>query len=311
MKYCDICPNHCSLEGTGICGRNTKIDKNIVESTGIAIDPIEKKPLYHFMPGSETLSIGGLGCNLKCLNCQNYSIAQPNNPKLVKTMNYTPKSLVEIALNNNLRSISWTYNEASIYPEWIINTAKIAQENNIKTILVTNGYTSQDTLNNLVSYVDAVNVDLKSMDEKFYRNVCSGRLKDVLNSIKFYYEHNVHLEITTLLIEGYNTNSVIDVVNTVKNIDYNIPLHFSAFYPQFKLMDVPPTSEKVIFDACQLALNNGLTNVYAGNTYPSEYDDTYCKNCNEILIERVNYYVKNNIKEGKCPSCKNNVDVLM
>lgn len=306
MKRCTVCPNNCLIEHS-VCGRKNNINENLVETTAVAIDPIEKKPLYHFMPGSKTLSIGTLGCNLKCLNCQNHTIAQPRNPEHVRTETFSSNELVEIALNNNLKSISWTYNEPTIYPEWIVNTAKIAQEHDIKTILVTNGYTSYETLKNLVKYVDAVNVDLKSMDDAFYKNVCSGHLKPVLDSIKFYYENNIHLEVTTLLIPEYNTNSVKDVVKTIEDIDINIPLHFSAFYPQYKLSNIRPTDEEIIFDACNYALEHGLNYVYAGNTYSSEYDNTYCNYCHEILIERDGYHIKNNIVNEKCPNCKKKI----
>lgn len=306
MKTCTICPNNCLIDSS-ICGRNNNLDENLVETTVIAIDPIEKKPLYHFMPGSKTLSIGTLGCNLKCLNCQNHTIAQPENPKDVDIRKYAPEDIVQMALDNNLKSISWTYNEPSIYPEWIINTAKIAKQHDIKTILVTNGYTSQETLEKLVKYVDAVNVDLKSMEEEFYTKICSGHLKPVLNSIKFYHEKNVHVEVTTLIIPKYNMDTVPDIIELINKIDIDIPLHFSAFYPQYKLSDLPPTNEDIIFDACFFASQYDLNYVYAGNTSNSNYDNTYCKNCDELLIERDNYSITNYIKKDKCPACKKEV----
>ncbi len=315
MNKCQICPNNCSLDNRTICGRNSEIDENVVETTAIAVDPIEKKPLYHFMPNTKTLSIGTLGCNLKCLNCQNHSIAQPTNPYLVPVQKVTPESIVNTAVDNNLQSISWTYNEPTIYPEWIINTAKIAGEYDIKTILVSNGYTSQKTLNNLIKYVDAVNVDLKSSDEKFYREVCSGRIEPVLNSIKTYFENEVHTEVTTLLIPGYNDdlNSINNIINFIKSLSDRIVLHFSAFYPHFKLMHVPPTPEESIMNACDIAKNNGLKYVYPGNTYPSLQDNTYCEFCNEILIKREYYEVNNFItSDKKCPNCGKDIkDIIL
>lgn len=306
MKRCNICPNNCLIEKS-ICGRKPDLDENIIETTAVAIDPIEKKPLYNYMPGSKTLSIGTLGCNLKCLNCQNHSIAQPANPSKVRTTNYTPEEIVQLALDKNLESISWTYNEPTIHPEWIINTAKIAQKHDIKTILVTNGYTSEETLKKLVKYVDAVNVDLKSMEEIFYNKVCSGHLKPVLNSIKFYHDNNVHLEVTTLLIDEYNTESVPTVIETILKLDKDIPLHFTAFYPHYKLSSLPPTPEDLIFDACFFAQGFDLNYVYAGNTPHSVYDNTYCKFCDEILIERKNYDINNRIKKDTCPNCEKKV----
>ena len=306
MNRCQICPNNCILERNTICGRKPDINENVVETTAIAVDPIEKKPLYHFLPGSKTLSIGTLGCNLKCLNCQNHSIAQPTNPLSVPTKKVTPESIVNVAVENNLESISWTYNEPTIYPEWIINTAKIAQDYNIKTILVSNGYTSQKTLDDLINYVDAVNIDLKSSDDTFYREVCSGKIEPVLNSIRTYYENQIHTEVTTLVIPGYNDDlsSINNVVEIIKCISKKIVLHFSAFYPQFKLMNVPPTPDETVINACDIAKNNGLKYVYPGNTYPSLDDNTYCENCNEILIKREYYEVINNItSDKKCPNC--------
>ncbi len=307
MKRCTICPNNCLIDNA-ICGRKPNFDENIVETTVIAIDPIEKKPLYHFLPGTKTLSIGTLGCNLKCLNCQNHSIAQPENPDKVETKNYTPEEIVKLALDNNIKSISWTYNEPTIHPEWIINTAKIAQQHNIKTILVTNGYTSQETLEKLKKYVDAVNVDLKSPEELFYEKVCLGHLEPVLNSINFYLNNKIHLEITTLLITDLNSDSVPEVVETIKELDTNIPIHFSAFYPQHKLSTLPPTDPDLIYDACFFATGFDLKYVYSGNVPHSNYDNTYCKFCDDLLIEREGYSVKNYIENGKCTKCENMIN---
>lgn len=306
MNRCQICPNNCLLNKKSICGRSLEINENIVQTTGIAIDPIEKKPLYHYLPGSETLSIGTLGCNLKCLNCQNHRIAQPEYPSLVPINKVTPESIVNTALDNNLESISWTYNEPTIYPEWIINTAKIAQETDIKTILVSNGYTSQKTLNELIPYVDAVNIDLKSSTDDFYVRVCGGKIEPVLNSIRYYFENGVHTEVTNLLIPDYNDDeeSVKGIVNFIKSLSNEIVLHFSAFYPQFKLMHLSPTSEESVMNACRIAKNYGMENVYPENTHSSLEDNTYCSNCGKLLIEREYYEVKNYINStNRCPGC--------
>lgn len=309
MKRCDICPNNCIVGENTVCGRSSSLDENVVETTALAIDPVEKKPLYHYRPGSETLSVGTLGCNLKCLNCQNHSIAQPENPSLVAIRRITPESIVNLAVDNDLNSISWTYNEASIHPEWIINTAKTAQQYDIETVLVTNGYTSQSTLESLVDYVDAVNVDLKSLSEDFYLKVCSGRLEPVLNSIEYYYDNGVHTEITTLLIPGYNdgVESIQDVCDFVYALSDSVVLHFSAFYPQYKLSHLSPTKDDTVFKACDIAKETGLKYVYPGNTHPSSLDNTYCEYCGEVLIERDYYNVENKIKGDRCPHCGNNI----
>ena len=304
MKHCNICPNHCSLEGRSICGRKNYIDENIIETTGIAVDPIEKKPLYHFMPGSETLSVGGLGCNLKCLNCQNHEIAQPINPESVPLNQVTPEKIVEIALESNLPSISWTYNEPTIHPEWIVKTAGIAQEYDLRTILVTNGYTSQNTLEKLVNYVDAVNVDLKSFNDNFYVEVCKGRVDDVKNSIEYYYDNGIHIEVTNLLIPGYNDSEdeICSVCDYVLGISRYMVLHFSAFVPRFRLSHLPFTKESAVFNACTVGRKRGLKYVFPGNTYPSEMDNTVCE-CGQILIERKLNNTVYITDENKCPSC--------
>lgn len=311
MMKCNICSHYC--RNNSLCGQTPlEDDENIIKSTGIAVDPMEKKPLYHFLPGSKTLSVGTLGCNFKCLNCQNHEIAQPvmNPYPFIKTV--SPEQIVQNALKQNLKSISWTYNEASIHPKWIIKTAQLARNYDIKTVLVTNAYSSNETMKKLVKNVDAVNVDLKSMDETFYDKVCSGKLRPVLENIVQYYENDVHIEITNLLIPGYNDdiNSIKNVINFIKGVSPSIVLHFSAFYPQFKLSHLKPTNQETIFKACSLAKKMGLSHVYPGNISPSPMDNTYCSDCGHILIEREGYSVKKYVEtDGKCPECKKIVNL--
>ncbi len=315
MKNCQICPNNCNIDGEGICQQSPYYDdpEHIVTTT-VAIDPIEKKPLYNFKPGTETLSIGTLGCNLKCLNCQNYEIAQPENSLLVPTKTYTPEELVDMALVNDLPSISWTYNEPTIHPEWIISTAKKAQEYDLKTVLVTNGYTSHNTLEKLVKYVDAVNVDIKSMSDKFYQDICSARLDPVLESVKYYVKNDIHTEVTNLIIPGYNDSQSIikKLIEFCVQTSDKMPLHFTRFYPQYKLSNVYPTDVKTILTSCDLAAYMKVKYVYPGNIGYSRKSNTYCKNCRHVLIERKNYEVTNYITEkGSCPNCNHKVDVIL
>ncbi len=315
MKTCSICPNSCNIDGKGLCQQSPSYDNpDRIITTAVAIDPIEKKPLYNFLPGTHTLSIGTLGCNMKCLNCQNHEIAQPENSLLVPTRTFSPEELVDQALVNELPSISWTYNEPTIHPEWIIATAKKAQQYGIKTILVTNGYTSTHTLERLSEYVDAVNVDIKSMSDKFYQDVCQARLEPVLESVKFYVKNNIHTEVTNLIIPGYNdSKSIIKklIEFCVKTSD-KMPLHFTRFYPQFKLTNVDPTDVKTILNACDLAAYMKVKYVYPGNIGSSIKSNTYCKNCRHLLIERKNYNITNYITEkGSCPNCNHKVDVVI
>ncbi len=315
MNRCNICPNHCSFDGNSICQQTPLYDsEDAIYTTAVAIDPIEKKPLYHFLPGTFTLSIGTLGCNLKCLNCQNHTIAQPEQSILVPTTTYTPEDIVNQAIENNLESISWTYNEPTIHPKWIISTAKVAKQYNIKTIVVSNGYTSEETLADLVKYVDAVNIDIKSMSNDFYREVCSGLVDPVLNSVKYYVKHDVHVELTNLLIPGYNdtTEDMRNIINFVGNTSKDIPLHFTRFYPNFKLMDVEATHERTISKACDLAQYLGIKYVYPGNVSPSYKDNTYCKHCRHVLVERNGYDIKSYVtSQCACPNCSHKADIII
>lgn len=314
MKYCNICSHYCN-KNTSKCGQNPlEDDEDIIKTSGIAVDPIEKKPLYHYMPGSKTLSIGSLGCNFKCLNCQNYQIAQPREYENIMTEIITPHEIIQQAIINNTPSISWTYNEASIHPKWIIKTAKLAQKHNIKTILVTNAYSSKETMKKLVKYVDAVNIDLKSMNPKFYEEICQAKLEPVLENIKDYHKKNAHTEITNLIIPGHNDRreDIKQISEFVYNLSPEMVLHFSAFYPTYKLSHLRPTSEKIILDACNMAKNYGLKYVYPGNTRPTPEDNTYCQKCGEILIQRLGYNTINNINEDNtCPKCNTENPIIL
>ncbi|MCD7782011.1 MAG: AmmeMemoRadiSam system radical SAM enzyme [Methanosphaera sp.] len=315
MIRCHICPHHCYIDKESICQQTPVFDEeNTIYTTSIAVDPIEKKPLYHFIPNTDTLSIGTLGCNLKCLNCQNHTIAQPDNSILVPTRKYTPEQIVDYAIKNNMPSISWTYNEPTIHPEWIISTAKIARDHDIKTVVVTNGYSSKITLRKLVEYVDAVNVDIKAMSEDFYSDVCSASLEPVLNSVEYYYNHGVHTEVTNLLIPGYNdkTFQINKLIDYLLEISDRIPLHFTRFYPNFKMMDIDPTDPDKVVLACDLAAYKKIKYVYPGNIPPSHKINTYCKNCRHMLIKRSGGQIENHItSKGACPNCNHKVDVVL
>lgn len=313
-KICNICPHRCNREHKTVCQQNElNMDENFIQSTTVAIDPIEKKPLYHFQPGTDTLSIGTLGCNLKCLNCQNHSIAQPEYPEQVPITEFTPQEIVQIAKKYRLNSISWTYNEPTIHPEWIINTAKEARKKNIYTIVVSNGYNSSKTIDELVKYVDAVNIDIKSMDNEFYTKICGATLDPVLETVEKYFRNKVHIEITNLVIPGYNDSAKLikELAQFISSLSNKIPLHLSAFYPQFKMMDVDATSEKIIDKVCNIAKHEGLKYVYPGNVSSTYKSNTYCPNCKELLIKRDLYDVKDYITEqNACPHCNHKVDVI-
>ncbi len=311
--FCNVCPNHCNLHNKTICNELPDYDEeNVIYTSAVALDPIEKKPLYHFQPGTKTLSIGTVGCNLQCLNCQNHTIAQPDLSQEVPTKTYTPEDIVSLAKFHRLTSISWTYNEPTVHPKWIIKTAEIARDENIKTILVTNGYNTRETLDSLVDYVDAVNVDIKSMDDDFYRRICKARLQPVLDSVEYYYKNDIHVELTNLLIPGYNDSNddIRSLVYFVRGLSNYIPVHFTRFYPQFKMQHVDATPLKTIERACNLAKYMGLKYVYPGNVPSSYLDNTYCRNCRHLIVRREDYNVKLNLTDkNACNKCNHKSDI--
>lgn len=313
-NICNICPNNCNIHNNTICREIPILDnENIIYTSKISVDPIEKNQLYHYLPGTKTLSVGTVGCNLQCLNCKNYNIAQPKNTEDVIRKKYSPTELVSQAKYKKVKSILWTYNEPTIHPKWIAKTAQIAKEHDIKTVLITNGYNSQDTLDYLVDYVDAVNIDIKGINNNFYKEVCHGNIEHVLNTIEFYYKNNIHIELTNLLIPGYNDDreDILELIDYVKSISKYMPLHFKRFLPRHKLKDVKSTPDKVIDKAIDLAKYKGLNYVYPANTDNSYKDNTYCRNCRHLIIKRENDKIELNINENDaCLNCNHKIDIV-
>ena len=323
---CSLCPTNCVIKPDNV--GNCKARKNIegklyslvyAKPISISIDPIEKKPLYHFLPGTYALSIGTLGCNMHCLHCQNYDISQKEAEKF-SGKETPPKEIVERAIKNNCKSIAYTYNEPTIFYEYVLETAKLARKKGINNIMVTNGYINKEPLKELYKYIDAANIDLKSLDEDFYKKICSVRLKPVLETIKEIKLLNsnnsqsktTHIELTNLIIPGYNDKKqqIEKLVKWVKeNTGINTPLHFSAFYPTYKLLDVERTPPKKLLDAKEIAKKQGLKNIYLGNTILPDSGNTYCPKCNKLLIGRSQFQVyKNNIKKNSCPYCNEPIE---
>lgn len=267
---CNLCPRSCLIEedNFGFCNARKNI-KGVLYSmvychpVSINMDPIEKKPLYHFMPKTYTLSIGTIGCNLGCLHCQNWQLSRA---KFYETKEIKPKDIVELAKKNKVPSISYTYNEPTVFYEYVLDTAKLAKKNKIKNIIVSNGYINEKPLKKLLPYIDAANIDLKSFNEEFYNKVCSASLEPVLKSLKMIKKAKVHLEITNLIIPGYNDDPK-EIENMCKWIKKNlgdVPLHFSRFFPYYKMQDVPRTPIETLTKAEQIA-KKYLTKVHLGN----------------------------------------------
>ncbi len=299
---CKLCPRHCKIASgeVGYCNVRKNVDGKLFSLVygkviALAVDPIEKKPLFHFYPGSRVFSFGTVGCNLRCNFCQNWEISQTEK---IEGEEISPSQIVDMAILKNCKIIAATYNEPTIFYEYMIDVFKIAKEKGLKTVVVSNGFIEKEPLLDLIKFVDAFNIDLKSIENKFYTSMTTAWVKPVLETIK---EINgkCHLELTNLVIPGRNENfsDLLDWV--VENVGVDVPVHFSAYYPMYKL-DVEKTSKKLLDDVFVLAKKK-LNYVYQGNINGEE--NTYCS-CGELLIERKGYkIISNRIKKGACSNC--------
>jgi pyruvate formate lyase activating enzyme len=307
---CHICPRKCIIKPNkhGFC-RARKNEKGILYSLvyaapcSVNIDPIEKKPLFHFLPSTASYSIGTAGCNLRCKFCQNWQISQVM-PDEVPFIDLPPEKVVEEAINNNCKSIAYTYTEPVTFYEYVYDTAKLARKKGLKNVCVTNAFINQKPLRQLYKYIDAVNIDLKGFTDKYYREITGAWLQPVLDSIKTVHEMGVWLELTNLIIPGLNDDPKIikKMCEWIKKISPDIPLHFSRFFPDYLMRDYPQTGENTLLKAGKIAKKAGLNYVYIGNIMLPEWGNTYCPKCKELVIERQWFEVtKNKLKNGKCP----------
>ena len=293
---CDLCPRFCKLhEGQrGFCYVRQAREGGIVltsygRASGFCIDPIEKKPLNHFYPGTSVLSFGTAGCNLGCRFCQNWDISKAREDDRLQSW-ALPEAVVEAAVKHGCKSIAFTYNDPVIFAEYAIDCAVAAHERGIKTVAVSAGYMNPEPRKEFYAHIDAANIDLKAFTEQFYHRLCFGELSAVLDTLVWLkHETNVWLEVTTLLIPGHN-DSEKEVGELcawfVKNLGSNVPLHFSAFHPDFKMLGVPPTPPATLTRARRQALDAGIHHVFTGNVNDAEGQSTYCAACGELLIER-------------------------
>jgi len=306
---CELCPHQCEiLSGKrGICRvrenrEGVLYSLNYLRLITAHVDPIEKKPLFHFYPGSQSYSIAAIGCNFHCLHCQNWTISQVKGD-IIKGEKVSPEKVVQNAIDSDCLSISYTYTEPTIYYETAYDISQLAHEKGLKNIFVTNGYISSDALNHIAPYLDAANIDLKAMSETFYRKVCGAKLQPVLDRIKQYYELGIWIEVTTLIIPGYNDNQdeLGKIAEFIADIDQGIPWHVTAFYPTYQLDDAPPTQLSTLKRAYQIGKEKGLYYVYQGNV--GEGENTYCPSCGKLLVSRKYYTTDNKIKNDQCPFC--------
>ena len=271
---CEICANYCKISesNVGVCRQHKNVNGELFDlSYGIVSslspDPVEKKPLNHFMPGTFTYSIGGFGCNMTCLHCQNYIISHEYE-KFGNGIKILPETIVENALKYNCKSIAWTYNKPTIHLPFNKKTSLLARAKDLKVIYVSNGYMSAQSIEEILTFVDAFNIDLKSMSEKFYKKVCGADLDIVLDNLKRIYLEGKHLEVTNLIINGYNDS--IDEIGQlcdfiVDELSADIPLHFSRAFPYYKMREIEPTNKDILYNAREIALKKGIKNVYLGN----------------------------------------------
>jgi pyruvate formate lyase activating enzyme len=312
---CDVCPRFCKLhEGQrGLCFVRARHNDAIVlttygRSSGFCVDPIEKKPLNHFLPGTPVFSFGTAGCNLTCKFCQNYDISKARQIDRLN-QDATPAMIAAAARQLECRSVAFTYNDPVIFLEYAVDTARACRDAGLKTVAVTAGYITPEARRELYSYMDAANVDLKGFTESFYRNLCGGRLaevKDTLIWIKSY--TNVWLEVTTLLIPGENdSDAEIDALASwfAAALGLDVPLHFTAFHPDWRMLDHPPTPPATLTRAREIAMSHGLRYVYTGNVHDGAGSSTYCHGCGTLLIGRDWYELTGwgLDANGRCRSC--------
>jgi pyruvate formate lyase activating enzyme len=310
---CELCPNGCILDINQVSRCRTRINKDgslyslvYGKPCAVHVDPIEKKPFFHFLPGTTAFSIATAGCVLSCKFCQNWQISQAS-PEDTDTYDMPPEKVVYLAKSYQCRSIAYTYTEPAVFYEYMYDTSVIAKKNGIRNTMHSCGYINEKPLRTLSKHMNAANIDLKGFSEDFYSRICNGSLKPVLNSLVVLKDENVWLEITNLVIPTLNDkmNTIREMCKWIlKNLGPDVPVHFSRFFPHYKLTNLPSTPLDTLVEARKTALDTGLHFPYIGNIR-HEGESTFCPNCKKIIIERIGYVVKKkDITNGKCSFCK-------
>lgn len=324
LVECTACNHRCKIapNKTGICGVRKNLPAGgegklrlLVHGRVISanIDPIEKKPLYHFLPGTEIFSIGTVGCNFGCDFCQNFDISQASKKDGVdvEKLGYElpPKEIVNYCLVNKIRSIAFTYNEPTIFSEYAVDVMKLARKHKLFGVYVSNGYFTEECFDYIKPYIDAFNIDLKSFSDDYYRRVCKSRIKPVKESIKRIFKAKKHLEITTLLVPGKNNSKkeITDLAKFIKSVSPDIPWHISAFFPTYKMTDVEATRAEELFKAYEIGKKVGLQYVYCGNIADTDHSNTTCPKCKKVIIKRNGTHKLSTGFRGACPKCKTKI----
>ncbi len=308
VVQCQLCPHFCTIpnNAVGRCRVRKNIDGKLYSlvfgfPSAVKIDPIEKKPLYHFLPGSRSLSIGTAGCNLSCMHCQNFDLSQ-NSVEEISKIELPPKEVIRYAEEDDVRSISYTYNEPAIFIEYLQKTAALARKHGQKNVIVSNGFINQKPLEDICELIDAANIDLKAFTEKFYNEVCGASLAPVLKTIKTLFKKKIWLELTMLLIPGKNDSpeEIEEACIWIKeNLSDTVPIHFSRFMPMFRMQEIEPTPKKTLLRAEKIARKH-LRYVYIGNMHTESGSDTRCPDCQDLLIKRDYYTTEVHLHGSKC-----------
>jgi pyruvate formate lyase activating enzyme len=315
---CFLCAHHCLIrEGKrGICYVRKNMDGTLYSLVygkviSMNIDPIEKKPLFHFLPASTSFSIAAVGCNFRCEHCQNFEISQyPKEHEDIPGHTVSPEDIVEAAVRNGCESISYTYTEPTIFFEFAYDCARLARQKGIKNVFVSNGYTSPEATKVIAPYLDGNNIDLKGNDD-FYQKLCGARLEPVKETIRLMKELGVWVEVTTLIIPDYNDSDgdLRDIAEFIKSVDPAIPWHVTQFYPTYKLTDKPRTPVKTLQKAREIGYEAGLKYIYEGNVPGEGGENTYCPNCKELLIRRFGFKIGEiKLINGRCSKCGTEIE---
>ena len=316
---CKTCWHRCKLKDGkwGIC-RVRKNENGVLKVynygliSSIALDPIEKKPLNNFKPGTKVLSFGSVSCNFRCLHCQNYEIstADLSYPYLREL---SPEDVLELCRFENADGIAWTYNEPTILHEFALDASKLAKKEGYFIVYVTNGYMTPEAVDQF-DVLDAANVDVKAFNQRFYSKICKAKLEYVLDTVEYMHKKGIFLELTYLIIPDENDSKeeIKEFAEWVVSIDKSIPVHFSRFHPDYKMLNKPVTPVKTIEMAIEIARDAGVEYVYAGNVWGHKYENTFCPNCGELIIERVGFYIKRiNLNGNRCPSCGYKQNIIL
>jgi len=313
---CTGCAHYCRIAdgNRGICGVRKNIGGKLQllvygKAAAVNVDPIEKKPLFHFLPGSTIFSIGTLGCNLGCDFCQNWEMSQATRNGLMPVYwgdDWPPSKVVEEAVRQGTPSLAFTYNEPGIFFEYAFDTGMLGKKKGLKSVFVSNGFSSKESVKKMKGFLDADNIDLKSFSNEFYQKICKARLDPVLETISAVRKTGIWVEVTTLLIPGKNDSreEVKNIAQFLASVDENIPWHVTAFHPEYKMQDVPPTKAEKLVEAREIGLKAGLKFVYVGNVLNSKAESTFCPKCGKLLIERSGFSVRVvGLEHGKCVYC--------